>query len=175
MANITANLVVNFSNGTEGDDSVLQAEIDSREEGFNSGNTSFTPAQTVYYLVNKTPDVDIVEHLSTAGRIEYVTSITVDQEEALAFAGESEATVRYPIAGAYQSKWLGIVPPANLVLTGPTRFALQDSAGTPHDGLGMLKVNYSTNFDVYRLTGLPAVLSGESDYSVIIYISGETT
>ena len=173
MASIVTNLVVQF--GTTGTtDSVLSAEVDSREDGHNAGNTSFTPGQTVYYLISKTSDVRILSQETTAGRLTYVTTESFTEIETLHFAKESSASVRNPISGSYTTKWLGTVPAASVSLSSEVTFVLKDSAGDEVKGLGVLRVEYQRTVDVYSLSGLPSSLNGEDQYDVIIYITGET-
>lgn len=173
MASVVANLVVNFSLG-EGDGGVLQLELDSRDDGYNNGSTTFTPGQKVYYLLTKTPDVNIIDHLSTAGIITYVTSEVIEEEEIVTYAGASSANTQYPIHGAYATKWLGRPGASNVVLTSPNTLSLKDSAGDDAEGLGVLHVTYTHVVDVYLLSGLPSSLNGEEEYTVIVYVTGES-
>ena len=170
MAEITASLVVQFTQGS--DDAVLTARVDDREDGKNGGNTSFIPGQVVYYLVTKTDNVEITEQTSSAGILTFVETSTEDFEEFLTFANEAEASTSNPISGTYTTKWLGNVPSANLVKVSPTTFRIQDSSGTSVPSTAVLKINYTTIHRVYKLSGLGATLSGESSYEVVIVIIG---
>ena len=169
---VIASLVVNFSPGNAED--LLSVELDSRDFGYNNGASNFNPGQDVYYLVSKTSTVRITSTVTTAGATVYKTSEIEDQSETVTFIDSSEITTSYPIVGAYTTKWLGKAPIGNLVLINESTFQLQDSSGAALKGLGVLKIEYQTKFDVYKLFGLPAKLNDEEEYQVIVYISGES-
>ena len=174
MTSIVTSLVVQFGSDSDAS-SVLTAEIDSREDGHNAGNTSFTPGQVVYYLISKTSDVTILSQETTAGRLTYVATESFTEKETLHFAKESSATVSNPISGGYTTKWLGNAPAANVTLTSEIEFSLKDSEGSLVEGLGVLQVEYERTVEVYSLSGLPSSLNGEDQYDVIIYITGESS
>ena len=172
MAEITTSIVIQFTQGDE--DAILTAQVDSREDGRNGGNTNFFPGQVVYYLITKTDNVRVTKQTASAGYISFVENSIEDVEEFLTFANESEASTSNPIYGSYSTKWLGRVPNATLVKSSPTTFRLQSSDGSAVDAVAVLKINYKVLHIVYKLSGLGSTLSGESSYEVVISIIGES-
>lgn len=171
MAEITTSLVVSFSNNADSD-SVLSAEVDSRDDGYNNGNTDFLPGQEVFYLITKTTDVTLLNQVTSTGSVEFIDNSTEDKEEFLTFANESEASVSTPISGEYETKWLGNVPQGELVKTSELTFSIQKD-GQPVESVAVLKITYKTLHQVWKLKGVSAILNGESNYEVVIMIFGE--
>ena len=175
MADVTASIVVQFAPGTDDGSLQLIAEIDSRDDGYNAGSTDFKPGQTVYYLIYKSVLVNITEHVVSAGRIERVVVENIEKTESLIFAHQSSASVGYPIHNTYSTKWLGRTPSGTLVKVSDTEFQLRDASGAAVEDTGVLHVTYTTQHIVNRIVGVPAVLNGETSYSVVVSIVGETT
>lgn len=161
---ITTSLVVNFS--TSGSSGLLSAEIDARPAGYNAGKTSFNPGDAPAFLVFKSSDVEIDSVEPSAGSITDETGGTVEVTEMLEFANVAEATLQKPVdGGSIVAKWLG----NNLgtpVLVGDTKITI------PAAGVGVLKVTYQSRFIAKRLNGIPTLLNGESEFEVLIVITG---
>ena len=172
MPEVTASIVVNFTLGDS--DGVLSVEFDSREDGYNGGSTTFLPGQVVYYLVDKSSNVTITNQVSSAGTLSFVAFSNESKEEFITFANAAEASVGYPISGNYSTKWIGRSPSGNLVKTDSQTFRIQNSDGTENPSVAVLKLNYTVQHRVYKLSGLGSTLSGESSYQVMIVVFGET-
>lgn len=164
MSSVTASIVVQFT--SEGAAGLLNAEIDSREDGFNAGKTSFQPGDSPAFLIFKSSDVNIVSIEPSAGNIASLASGLLDVEEFLTFANKTEANLSKPISGALTAKWLG----NNL---GVPQVVGDNLVRVPTQGVGVLKVSYKAPFLARRLSGLPSVLNGETEYQVLILITGE--
>lgn len=163
MAEVTTSIVVQFS--TTGSSGILTAEIDSREAGFNSGKTSFQPGDQPAFLIYKSADVTIQSIEPSAGNIADLGAGLEPIEELLTFANATEATLQKPISGALTYKWLGNNLGAPVVVG-------DNLIRVPTKGVGVLKVNYNAPWLAKRLSGLPTVLNGETEYSVLIVITG---
>jgi len=165
MANqITTSIVVQFSTG--GSSGILTAEIDSRADGYNKGKTSFVPGDSPAFLIFKSSDVEIISIEASAGSIGNLVSGTLEVSELLQFANVDEATLQKPITGGLTYKWLGNnlgVP----VMVGDVKVRI------PTKGVGILKVDYNSPFLARQLSGLSTTLNGETEYSVLILITGE--
>lgn len=162
---VTASLVVQFG-GDDADEGLLKAEIDSREHGFNNGDTSFVPGQPVYYLVYTGAGVALTRHLSTLGAISSLGRRSREVEEVVTFADEREARLSYPVAGSLNIDWMGGAP-------GTAQLRGEDRLVLPDPGLGIATVTYQSEFTVYRLGNLPSTVNGKADYSVLIVLVGE--
>ncbi len=165
---VTTTLVVNFSAGEGGD--VLIAEIDSREDGFNGGNTRFGAGDQPVFLIFKTDNVTIDLITPSAGLIQNVGIEDIVFEETLTFAKERQATIQKPAqTGILDSfKWIGNdlgIP----VLSDPRTVTI------PTDGVGVLKVTYTSRALVRRLTNITVPLNGETEFVVLILIEGTAT
>jgi hypothetical protein len=78
------------SEGTTGKgENYLSAEIDTREEGPNEGKTSFSPGDTVWFLVYKGESVDLVSAEASAGSASLGEEIEVAKSEDVVFDGSA--------------------------------------------------------------------------------------
>ncbi len=165
MANVvTTSLVVQFN--TSGASGLLNAEIDSRPAGYNKGKTSFNPGDAPVFLVFKSSDVEIDSIEPSAGTIGDEQGGTVEVTEMLEFANVTEATLQKPVdGGSIVAKWLGnsLGTP---VLVGDTKITV------PNSGVAVLKVTYQSRFTAHRLNGIPTALNGETEFEVLIVITG---
>lgn len=166
MGVITTSLVIDFK--TDDDTGILKAEIDSREGGYNDGITSFIPGDSPVFLVYKSPDVTIEGITASSGTVSLIASgshsNSIDDSEYLTFANEREATPKYPISGGFSSKWLGT--------NGGVVSESEQKVVIPAKAVAVLKVDYTTLFDAYRLSNVPETLNGETSFPVVIFIAG---
>lgn len=164
--NVTASLVINFNaNGANG---ILAAEIDGRADGYNKGKTSFAPGEDPAFLVFKSDDVTIDSVIPSAGSIATLTGGVMSVTDTLQFADTDEATLSKPYESGFTSKWLGTSLGA-VTRVGATKLVAANR------GVGVLKVTYNTRFYAYRLSNVPNPLNGETEYIVLIVISGTQT
>lgn len=150
------------------DRGILLLEIDAREEGFNSGRTSFTPGDQPVVLVYKSIDVELNDVDSSAGDIAAEGTGTAEIDEYVDFVNTNEAEVRYPIVSILEYKWLGND------LGAPT-FSEETKLTVPTSGIGRLKIKYTSNFIAKRLVNVPIVLNGETEYGVLVVAEGSQT
>lgn len=163
---VTTSLVVSFTRSGNGG-GILSAEIDSRQDGFNSGNTSFAPGNQPAFLIFKSSDVEIDEITPSAGEISDLGTGTMSVTEIIKFANVAEATLSKPVASGLTVKWLGndlgavtLVGENKLVVAAP--------------GVGVLKVTYNAAFLAKKLVNVDNPLNGETEYEVLIYIEGHS-
>lgn len=167
MANsiYTASITVNFSKSDEAND-ILKAEIDARENGYNSGRSKFIPGvDDPVILVYKSTPVTITGMDVTAGNLNSLGHGSILVEEYVEFNKEREVTVTYPISNSFTSKWVGVDG-------GPVSFS-ENNISLPSEVLGALKISYNSVFEAFRLVNVPAVLDSETEFPVLIYIVGE--
>ena len=166
MAVVKTSIVVQFTTADGGGH--LSAEIDSRPEGYNKGITSFAPGDSPAFLVFKSSNVTIVSVEPSAGTITTLAGGSLLVEEMMHFPKETEASLQKPISGALASKWLGN-DLGTVIVVGDLKVRVANT------GVGVLKASYNSAFLAYRLGGLPVKLDGESNYEVLILITGEQT
>jgi hypothetical protein len=165
MSVVKTSIVVQFTTADAGGH--LSAEIDSRPDGYNKGNTNFVPGDSPAFLVFKSSNVTIVSVEPSAGSIVSLAGGNfLVENEMMHFAKETEASLGKPITGALTSKWLGNDLGA-VTVVGDMKVRVADT------GVGVLKTSYNSPFLAYRLTGLPTTLNGEASYEVLILITGE--
>lgn len=167
MAEITTTLVVSFSSGA-GAAGVLRAEVDSRENGYNNGRSSFTAGDAPAYLITKTDDVTISSQVPSTGTIQIIGTGTRVIEETLQFVNEREKTLQYPAqSGSLTFKWLG---------TNLGTLLLPDAVTVraPNLGVAVAKVTYISKFTAYRINNVVVPLNGESTFPVVVLITGAT-
>ena len=168
MTEVTTTLVVNFQAGTAAD--VLQAEIDSREDGLNLGKTRFGKGDQPGYLVFTSANVVLTSQTPSAGVVQTVGIEDILQEETLRFAEERQASVSKPVFNQALSsfKWIGNDLGTPTVVDAKT-------VSVPTLGVGVLKVTYLARSRQFRLTNIAVPLNGETEFEVLILIKGETT
>lgn len=168
MSTVTATLVVNFDDGRQGD-AFLQLEIDSREDGFNGGKTTFGPGEQPVYLQFKTTGITVLERLVSAGLIQPLNLLVPDNEllveEFLIFPRERVQTLSKPIDSGFTFKWLGndlgaLIPLDELTVQAAT------------NGIGVAKVSYTAKFEAFRLVNIPFPLNGENTFPVLVFHTG---
>ncbi len=166
MTDVTATLVVQFSSSADAGES-LQAEIDSRTDGLNQGDTTFGAGDQPGFLIFLTPNVTLNLITPSTGVIQTLTAENITFTETLTFAKKKQATVTKPIFNlALDSfKWLG----TNL---GNPTVVDSKTVSVPTEGVGVLKVTYTAQALRRRLTSVTVPLNGETDFDVLILIEG---
>lgn len=168
MSTVTATLVVNFDDGRTGD-AFLQLEIDSREDGFNAGNTTFGPGEQPVYLEFKTSSMTVLERVVSAGLIQPLNLIAPDNEilveEFITFPRDRVQALSKPIDSGFTFKWLG----NDLGALTPIDELTVQSALT---GVGVAKVTYTAKFEAFRLVNVPFPLNGENTFPVLVFHTG---
>lgn len=162
---VTASLVVDFSDGA--DNGLLKAEIDSREDGFNQGRTSFVPGDDAHFLVYLGDNTSLADIDTTLGVVSFQQNGGREVTETVQFTKQQRtATLGYPVTSGLSVNWMG-ANPGTPQLRGDSELVL------PQAGLGIATVTYNTTFRVYRLSNLPSTVNGKSDYAVLIELTGE--
>ena len=87
MAGLATTIVVQFTDDiTKGERTgLIQAEIDSRADGLNNGDTSFEPGDIVFFLVYMNSMTEIDQIISSGGSINSSGSFNVQLEEFITF------------------------------------------------------------------------------------------
>lgn len=162
---ITTSIVVNFEPGDDG--GMLSAEIDSREDGFNKGETSFRPGDSPAFLIYKSSNVSITDMITSYGSLTNLGNGKSDESELIAFENTREVAPKKPISSNFASKWLGN--------DGGVIQQLETNIVVPDKVVAVAKIDYKSSFDAYRLTGVPQSLNGETTFNIVIYIAGTYT
>ena len=162
MSSVTTSLLISFTPESESESAVLVAEVDSREDGLNNGDTTFRPGDPIYYLTYAGPGVSIVQQIATAGGIASVGGGNRQVTETVTWANVRDASVSYPVAGGLSIAWCGRNP-GKAALSGSKTLRLPDA------GVGVAKVTYTTAYHAWRLSGVPTSIE-----DVLILIEGTT-
>ena len=167
VGNVTASIVVNFSDGGDSGNGILMAEIDRRSDGLNNGKSTFYPGDSVGFLLYKGSNVNIDSVVSSAGSIGPAGLQSITVKETVQFADKKVGTLQYPAKAIGGYKWLGndggqpsLVDEVNLHIE--------------EDIVGVLQVIYSTEAYGYVLSGVPHPLSGEYTYDVLVVVGAST-
>lgn len=167
---VTTSVVVRFATGDQ--DGTLLVEVDDRDKddgGLNGGRSSFNPGDNVFLLLYKSSNVVLDHSSSSLGTLTKTGTTVVTQTEQVTFAGEEEATVRYPISGSIlTTTWFGNNL-GNISVVGETAVRIP----TPASGysVGIAEITYRSNADIYRLSH--SALSAE-EYSIVAFYAGHT-
>jgi hypothetical protein len=161
---VTTSLVVQFSQSSADSSGQLSAELDGRENGLNSGKTSFLPGDPAFFLVFKSDDVVIDSVESSAGQVSLIGPGFFEvQDEWVQFADTNEASVGKPITDNLTYQWYGASLGTVEVKGG--KLVCQTK------GVGMLKVSYRSAYIAYRL-GSPATINGDADFQILVLVKG---
>lgn len=162
---VTTSIVVQFGSEEDADKYILKAEIDSREDGYNKGNTSFQPGDSPYILVYKSPELSLSFEVST-GNLSSRGNEPVEQSEYPVFANVQTVDLAYPPTGSVNLKHLA----------GKTGATVSGSTiSLPEPDIAVYKADYDATAYVYQLVGIPTELKGETSFPVVIFITGTST
>lgn len=165
MGAVTTSIVVQFLDRTGGETGAhLSAEVDSREDGLNSGITQFYAGDSPAFLVYKSSDVTIGSMETTSGVIVPAGSGEISIEEIITFTKTAESNVSKPPISA----------PVLTLLSGsaPGLSSIGSKVFTSAPCLAVVRAVYNASFTAYRLTQVPETLGGSKEFPVIIFISG---
>jgi len=163
----TTSITVDFTtaDGAEGTTELLKAEVDSREDGLNGGDTTFiSGVDSPAFLVFKSTPVSIDVMTPTYGNIQSLGSGTYLVEDIVTFSMENTKALNYPISGNFTYKWLG--------RSNGSVSHTENTLSLAEKSIGVLKISYEATYSAYRLNNIPAILDGETEFSVLIYIAG---
>ena len=159
---ITTTITVQFQGVTASSQADLKAEIDNRKDGLNNGVTSFSPGDSVGYLVFSSPNVSYSQY-PTSGSISSAGGGPIAKDEFLTFANQATANTGYPIASIQSVQWYGSSL-GEVVQDGYSGLKLKQ---VPQgDYVGIARVKYLTNYDGYKLQGVPL----DIDQAVILIV-----
>lgn len=166
---VTATIVIKFPDFVEDTlEGILIAQIDTRDDGLNSGDTAFQPGDNIGFLVYKNSKVVNLKLLPSTGNIVIISIAQVRSiTEDISFAHKDTASVSFPISEGITEEWVGFNRgPVNI--ENDRDLVLSDGVST-----GILRVTYDTVFDAYSLQGTPSQLLGKSEYPVLVTVVGD--
>lgn len=160
---IVATLNVNFSADTgQTVGGSLKLEIDDREEGLNSGDTSFSPGDDAYFFMFKGDNVTLITPTPerTAGGVTSAGTGTKDIDENITFSNSNSSSLGYPPDGAVTMTWLG----RSFTLSGTTlspNNSIPQLSGSElkmtgnKNAIGVLRCQYQSTGSLWKLSGVP--------------------
>lgn len=172
MANVVkTSIAVQFADDVGDTDLLLKAELDSREDGLNNGNTTFRPGDSAGILVYRSPEITTLSTYITAGSLvpAGTGNILIEREELTFTDNETpnqEISLNYPVTSGFTYKWLGIDG-------GPLQLVNNTKIVKPQAGLGVALISYTTSYVAYRLTS-PTSLNEETEFSIVVLFVGNT-
>jgi len=161
MAQVTTSVTINFNSALSAGDSganAFQAEIDSRDDGYNKGQTSFYPGDTVYILLFKGSNITGVTSKTSSGTLTAWGTTTVERKEQVTLANTREFSTGVPITGAYSFVWYGGEPSGGVNKVGESKFTAGDLS------VAVGEITYQASADVYALSGV------EFPAAVVVFI-----
>ena len=164
MGIISTSIVVNFGQDDQG---ILTAEIDGRPDGYNDGETKFAPGDTAAFLIYATSNVNVNTPVVSLGSVQQIAGPqNLDKEEFITFEDTKEASAGFPVLSGFTYTWLGND-------LGAVTVTDQRTIRAATKGVGVLRVNYTTQYTPWLLTNIPTSIEGETSFPVLIFISGE--
>jgi len=171
----TVSVTVDFS-ANQDSSGILSAEVDSREDGLNDGNTSFIPGvDDPVILLFKSAGVVIDEMTTSIGTLTPTTSgepYEVDEfvqfnntrSSSLSYPNSQPSNPSSPGSGSFTYEWYGV--------NGGVVTDTETQINIPLKAVAALRMKYVSAYTAYRLTNVPAEINGETEFPVIIYIAG---
>lgn len=159
---VVATLNISFDSTETTATGNLKLEIDDRADGLNSGNTSFKPGDDAFYFLFKDDNVDVVQHMVTAGGTTPASpsSGTKAIDENVQFSNSDTGSLGYPPDGGVTLKWLG----RSYEITGTevkANTALPEVDGSElkmangKKVAGVLNCLYNSTGTLHKLSGVP--------------------
>ena len=170
MASVTTSITVSFEPAEGDEDAQLSAEVDSRDDGLNGGDTSFEPGDSVYILVFKSSNVILDFAIPSAGSLSSAGSTNYEVLDYLLFANETEQSLPKPTSGSVTTKWVGSSLGGTTIVDG-TLVKLSSPPDEPY--VGVLEVDYTATPLVYRLDS-PAEINGKDTFEIAVFFGGHT-
>ena len=167
MVVVTTSLSISFQILGGDAESVFKAEIDDRETGYNSGNTTFYPGSSPVFLIfassNVTYSLSDVE--SSEGTITELTGGSMPiVGEWLTFSNSVEASFEYPCVPSSSLARVDTRSSNSKPIQYQSHSEIKMILKQP--GVGVVKVNYTTRFRAFRLNG------AAGDAPVAIFVTG---
>ena len=165
--------VVQFGSGAEDPyaNLHLSAEIDDREDGRNGGDTDFQPGDTAYFLIYKSSSITLSSPVASAGSVSYEGTESVQKENFVTFANESEGNLDVPASSIISKTWIGNSL-GDTELLNETTLKLT----SPPDGIyaGVLKVTYMAEATVGKLDSAPFASANPTltDFEIVVVVVG---
>ena len=174
---VTTSFVVSFTSAGAG--TILKAEVDDREDGFNKGDTSgFGLGKSVGFLVFSN-NLDKYILRSSMGTIDGTTAAsnttgspaTKKITELVTFANESTTNAGYPVTTLDDTKttWFGTNHGA-LVATGGEEISCASIVPSNTDPkVGVAEITYTANCNLHILAHSPP---GAPKYEIVVFALG---
>lgn len=166
---ITTSITVSFRNpALDAAQGLFKAEIDTRADGFNGGNSTFPPGTPVGILVFVAQNLRVIDARSSSGGLSRGSDPGVfwvgsdnelDDREYVAFDYENrEQQLSYPVLGSFSADWVGGpgLGAARLINSGTT--VAVDV--TDERDVGLLELRYRARFELWILRNA-ALTAGE--------------
>ena len=165
MAELSTTIVVQFSDDdTEG--GYIAAEVDSRADGLNDGNTSFVPGDIIFFLVFLNSKTDVEQVITSGGSVNLSSSFNIQYEEFVTFDNKRGASIAHPALAINSFEWYG----NNL---GNITIANDEvSLIIGEKGVGVAKVTYTSKVYAYDLAS-PLVMNGETKFQIVVVVIGK--
>jgi hypothetical protein len=158
---VVATLNVNFADKTDTISGVLKLEIDDRENGLNSGKTSFEPGDTVGIMMYQDGNVDLlVNPTSTSGGLTREGGGSKEIDEFITFSNSESGSLGYPPSGTPDLQWQGqtfkiddnkAVPFSAEIERSYSQLKIKDNFKIA----GVLRARYTTSGIGYKLRSVP--------------------
>jgi hypothetical protein len=99
METVTTSVVISFGSPSAEGSGVFSAEVDSRDDGYNFGKTSFIRGDSPAVLLYASPEIVVTKILLSEGSYTELGSGSHTVEDSLTFANESSASLSKPYGG----------------------------------------------------------------------------
>jgi hypothetical protein len=159
---VTTSLVVQFGSESLADKYHLSAEIDSRPDGLNGGNTTFVGGDSPIFLVYASSELNL-SFVQSVGSQSPAGTGTVDVDEWITFANEKTSSLsKYPNGTVSLEHFAGDT----------TGKVVGNTVVLDKPGVAVYKATYTAAYTAYKMTSIPLEINDETSFPVIVVITG---
>jgi hypothetical protein len=159
MRTLSTSVIVSFSGASLGvGDEIFSAEVDSRDDGYNYGKSSFLKGDSPVILLFASPTVVLTKVLQSEGAYSSLGAGVYVVEDDVTFANTREASLAKPyVSGMQIVSAMPAIP--DWVVSG-------NNLLVPHNIVAAASIRYNSSFTAYRITNV------SGDYPVVVYFEG---
>lgn len=158
MRILSTSVVIGFEGSASKKDELFSAEVDSREDGYNGGKTSFYKGDAPVVLLFSTYGVALNRIVQSEGANVYLGEGTFTVEESLVFANTRSEKLDKPYLSNMEI--VGSMPAIGSWQVSGNELLL------PNNVVAVVNVRYTSWFRAYRITNT------SGDYPVVVYFEG---
>lgn len=161
MGVVNTSVTVSFASASSAEGtSIFSAEVDTRDDGFNNGKSSFYKGDSPVILLYSSPNILLTKIQQSEGTYTDLGFGTTLIEESLTFTNSREEDLDKPYHSAFEI--VGAMPALPIWTLADNKILL------PANTVAVANIKYVAVFRAYRITNV------SGNYPVVVYFEGKT-